>query len=269
MNATFRSITSSRLTRRAMLGRMLALPLLPALSTLAACTPNGQSGAPSAGTPSADAANPPRSDSPNTSSAPKGGLKTLEVATVYAYLGYLPLYAAIQRGHLRERGLNLEIREFKAGVADVLIGSYDHVLKLREQGMDVVATGNVEAMYAYALMAKKGSPHTALDALAGQKLGTTGPGSSTDINLRYGLKQRGIDPDRGVELISVGGGVPGRPRLPKPRIPAPLRRAAPRLAEGERGKHSRLPGGAGDRRSGAPGRPDGGAGRRPRQVHGH
>jgi NitT/TauT family transport system substrate-binding protein len=145
-------------------------------------------------------------------------LKTLEVATVYAYLGYLPLYAAIQRGHLRERGLALEIREFKGGgdagkafvggAADVLIGSYDHVLKLREQGLDVVAAANVEATYAYALMAKKGSPHTSLDALQGTKIGMTGPGSSTDINLRYGLKQRGIDPDRGAELISVGGGGP-------------------------------------------------------------
>ena len=94
------------------------------------------------------------------------------------------------------------------GAADVLIGSYDHVLKLREQGMDVVATANVEATYAYALMAKKGSPHTGLERLSGTKLGTTGPGSSTDINLRFGLKQRGIDPDCQVELISVGGGAP-------------------------------------------------------------
>lgn len=207
-----------RVTRRAMLGRLLALPLLPALAslpTLAACTPSdqpsGQTGAPSAGAPSS-------ADAPKTSSAPGSGLRTLEVATVYAYLGYLPLYAAIQRGHLRERNLALELREFKGGgdagkafvggAADVLIGSYDHVLKLREQGMDVVATGNVEAMYAYALMAKQGTPYTSLDALAAQKVGMTGPGSSTDVNLRYGFKQRGVDPDRGVELISVGGGGP-------------------------------------------------------------
>jgi len=213
MNTTHTTPTTPRPTRRAVLGQLLALPLLPALSTLAACTPGGQSNAP------AGPANAPAgSDAPKSSTAPSGGLKTLEVATVYAYLGYLPLYAAIQRGHLRERGLALELREFKGGgdagkafvggAADVLIGSYDHVLKLREQGMDVVATGNVEATYAYALMARKGTPHTALDRLQGQKLGTTGPGSSTDINLRYGLKQRGIDPDRGVELIAVGGGGP-------------------------------------------------------------
>ena len=61
------------------------------------------------------------------------------------------------------------------GAADVLIGSYDHVLKLRDQGMDVVATGNVEAMYAYALMAKQGSPYSSLDAVRKTKLGTTAP----------------------------------------------------------------------------------------------
>ena len=230
MNTTLTTPTSSRLTRRVMLGRLLALPLLPALSTLAACTPGGQSGGERAGAAGDGASTSPRSDAPKASSAPSTGLRTLEVATVYAYLGYLPLYAAIQRGHLRDRGLALEIREFKGGgdagkafvggAADVLIGSYDHVLKLREQGMDVVATGNVEATYAYALMAKQGTPHTSLDALQGTKLGTTGPGSSTDINLRYGLKQRGIDPDRGVELIAVGGGGPMMAALDNDQIAA-------------------------------------------------
>jgi ABC-type nitrate/sulfonate/bicarbonate transport system substrate-binding protein len=201
----------ARLTRRALLGRLLALPLLPALTTLAACTPGGQTGRQS------EALAP--TSAPGSSG---GGMKTLGVATVYPYLGYLPLYAAIQRGHLRDRGLALELTEFKGGgdagkafvggAADVLIGSYDHVLKLREQGLDVVATDNVEAMYAYALMAKRGSPYTGLESLQGRRLGTTGPGSSTDINLRYGLKQHDIDPDRQVELISVGGAARCWPR---------------------------------------------------------
>jgi NitT/TauT family transport system substrate-binding protein len=211
----------ARLTRRALLGRLLVVPFVPALATLAACGTGSQAASQqptsSGGAPTA----PAPADAPKTSSAPAGGgsgLKTLQVAAVYPYLGYLPVYTAMQRGQLRDRGLALELREFKGGgdagkafvggAADVLIGSYDHVLKLREQGMDVVATGNVEAMYAYALMAKKGSPYVDLDTVQGKKLGTTGPGSSTDINLRFGLKQRGIDPDRQAELISVGGGGP-------------------------------------------------------------
>lgn len=203
----------SRISRRALLGQLTALALVPALATLAACTPAGRSEG------SAPASAPAPADAPKSGTAPSAStLKTLEVATVYPYLGYLPLYAAIQRGHLKDRGLALELREFKGGgdagkafvggATDVLIGSYDHVLKLREQGQDVIATGNVEATYAYALMAKKSAGLTGLESLSGRKLGTTGPGSSTDINLRYGLKQRGIDPDRQVELISVGGGAP-------------------------------------------------------------
>jgi NitT/TauT family transport system substrate-binding protein len=205
----------ARLSRRALLGRLLVLPFVPALATLAACGTGSQTGG------SGAVVAPTSADAPTTSSAPAAGgtsLKTLQVAAVYPYLGYLPVYTAMQRGHLRDRGLALELREFKGGgdagkafvggAADILIGSYDHVLKLREQGMDVLATGNVEAMYAYALMAKKGSPYVNLEATQGKKLGTTGPGSSTDINLRFGLKQRGIDPDRQAELISVGGGGP-------------------------------------------------------------
>lgn len=195
-----RLIPGAKVSRRTLLRQAMIVPFLPTLATLAACTTSSQS---TTSQPSAPAA---------------GTLTTLKVATVYPYLGYLPLYTAMQRGHLRERGLAVETVEFKGGgdagkafvggAADVLIGSYDHVLKLRDQGMDVVATANVEAMYAYALMAKRGSPYTSLDGLARQKLGTTGPGSSTDINLRYGLKQRNIDPDREVELVSVGGGGP-------------------------------------------------------------
>ncbi|MCC7369451.1 MAG: ABC transporter substrate-binding protein [Chloroflexi bacterium] len=208
---------SARRSRRALLGQMAALAVLPAVGSLAACTPGGRTEP--AGKPAAPATAPAPADAPKSGTAPvPGALKTLEVATVYPYLGYLPLYAAMQRGHLKDRGLALELREFKGGgdagkafvggAADVLIGSYDHVLKLRDQGMDVVAVANVEATYAYALMAKKSATLTGLEALAGTKLGTTGPGSSTDINLRFGLKQRGIDPERGVELISVGGGAP-------------------------------------------------------------
>lgn len=219
--------TSPRLTRRALLGRALALSLAPAMASLAACGPGSQAGTSGRSTGDAPAGAPAQPGAAKPTSAPGGavgapaqsvGPKTLQVAAVYPYLGYLPVYTAMQRGHLGQRGLALELREFKGGgdagkafvggASDVLIGSYDHVLKLRDQGMDVVATGNVEAMYAYALMAKKGSPYASLESVQGKKLGTTGPGSSTDINLRYGLKQRGIDPDRGVELISVGGGGP-------------------------------------------------------------
>jgi NitT/TauT family transport system substrate-binding protein len=202
-----------RISRRSLLGQLAALVLVPTLATLAACTPSSRSES------SAPAAAPAPADAPKSGTAPSASsLKTLQVATVYPYLGYLPLYAAMQRGHLKDQGLTLELREFKGGgdagkafvggAADVLIGSYDHVLKLREQGMDVIATANVEATYAYALMARKSAGLAGLESLAGRKLGTTGPGSSTDINLRYGLKQRGIDPDRQVELISVGGGAP-------------------------------------------------------------
>ena len=210
------SSTGARVTRRSLIGQLAALALVPTLATvgtLAACSPAGRSDS------AAPASAPAPVDAPKSGTVPSASaLKTLEVATVYPYLGYLPLYAAMQRGHLKDRSLALELREFKGGgdagkafvggAADVLIGSYDHVLKLREQGMDVVATANVEATYAYALMAKKSAGLTGLEALAGRKLGMTGPGSSTDINLRYGLKQRGIDPERQVELISVGGGAP-------------------------------------------------------------
>jgi len=206
-------------TRRAMLGRTLLLALGAPLALSAACRPSNGGGQPSSGSAGAPATAAPSAGGQTGGGLANGGaVKELKVATVYPYLGYLPLYTAMQRGFMKDQGLELELVEFKGGgdaakafvggASDVLIGSYDHVLKLREQGMDVVATANVEAMYAYALMAKKGSPYTTLESMKGQKIGTTGPGSSTDINVRYGLQQRSINPERDAELISVGGGGP-------------------------------------------------------------
>ena len=222
-----RSTPRRLVTRRRMLARTLLVALSAPLALSAACQPQGGASGPAAGgggQPSAPKAPEAGKPAPSGQAAPAGqaggtaSLKTLKVATVYPYLGYLPLYTAMQRGFLTDQGLELELVEFKGGgdaakafvggASDVLIGSYDHVLKLREQGMDVVATANVEAMYAYALMAKKGAPYTSLESLKAKKIGTTGPGSSTDINVRFGLKQRGVDPEREAELISVGGGSP-------------------------------------------------------------
>lgn len=200
-----------RISRRRLLGAAALLPLA------AAC----------AGTATPTAAPGRAGESPATA---KADARTLTVATVYAYLGYLPLYAAIQRGHLADANLKLEISEFKGGgdagkafvggATDLLIGSYDHTLKLRDQGLDVVATGNVEARYAYALMALQGTPYTSFESLAGQTIGTTGPGSSTDINIRYELKQQNLDPERDVRLLAVGGGAPMLAALERGQIQA-------------------------------------------------
>ena len=95
------SSKGARVTRRSLLGQLAALAMVPTLATvgtLAACTPSGR---PDAAGPAPASA---QADAPKSGAAPSAStLKTLEVATVYPYLGYLPLYAAIQRGQLSEQ----------------------------------------------------------------------------------------------------------------------------------------------------------------------
>src|SRR5262245_20092304 len=104
MNTILPAPTPTRLTRRALLGRMLVLPLVPALATLTACSPGSQPGTSGARQPTSPGGASAPADAPKTSSAPGGGagLKTLQVAAVYPYLGYLPVYTAMQRGQLKD-----------------------------------------------------------------------------------------------------------------------------------------------------------------------
>ena len=207
-------------------------PAAPPPTVASAPRPSAPAGTPAAGASPAGgpAAARPTVGESAPSKAPPGGARALRAATVYAYLGYLPVYAAIQRRHLAEVGLSLDIAEFKGGgdagkafvggATDVLIASYDQTLKLREEGLDVVATANVEATYAYALMARKPTPYVTIESLKGKTIGTTGPGSSTDINIRYALKQRGLDAERDVTLLAVGGGAPMLAALDRDQIQA-------------------------------------------------
>lgn len=134
--------------------------------------------------------------------------------------GKLPIYVAEQQGFLKAAGISIDILEFRSGgevvkaflggSADFCICAADHVIILRNRGLDVKILAGLDAHFPNALVAREGSPFTDVESLKGRKIGITSPGSSTDNLLRWALVKAGLDPEKDVDIVSVGTGAPMR-----------------------------------------------------------
>jgi len=149
----------------------------------------------------------------NAAAAPTN-IVSIKVGIPAYYEGFLPVYAALEKGYFTENGLKVEVitfagggaagQAFVAGGIDLCLCSFDHVLKLQSQGLDAVAIGGIEEYNAYALIAKKGQITKGIAGLRGKKVGITTPGSATDITMRYEIKKAGLDV-KDITLASIGG----------------------------------------------------------------
>jgi NitT/TauT family transport system substrate-binding protein len=138
-----------------------------------------------------------------------------------------PVYIAEAAGYMAEEGIDLELTEVDSGalgIAALISGGVQFVdadpfqaVQLLSQGKSVQFVYNLTkrvtldmVMHSEVVKAKNVSRSTPIAqrfaALRGLKLGITKPGAATDVYLRYYLKRAGIDADRDVQIVSVGGG---------------------------------------------------------------
>ena len=160
-----------------------------------------------------------------TAQAPR--VKIVEAHTGTIFMA--PVFIAEAAGYFAEEGIDLELFEVGSGAlataalvsGQVQITDIDpfQAVELRRQGKQVLFIYNLTkrvtldmVMHPEVARAKGISRTTPLAqrlaALRGLKLGITSPGAATDVYLRYYLKRAGIDPDRDVQIIAVGGGGP-------------------------------------------------------------
>ena len=149
-------------------------------------------------------------------SAPAAAETTLKLAVSGLSEGKLPLYVAEQQGYFKAAGLKVDIIEFKSGGAavqafvgngvDLCVCAGNHVITLRQRGLDVKLLVGLDAHFPNTLAARPGTPYTDLKSLKGRKIGITSPGSSTDDLLRWAAKRIGLDPDSDFQIVSIGTG---------------------------------------------------------------
>ncbi|MDR7484633.1 MAG: ABC transporter substrate-binding protein [Armatimonadota bacterium] len=138
-----------------------------------------------------------------------------------------PVYIAEAAGYMAEEGIDLELIEVDSGalgIAALVSGQVQffdadpfQAVQLRRQGRQILFIYNLTkrvtldlVMHPEVARARNVSRSTPLAqrlaALRGLKLGITRPGAATDVYMRYYLKRAGLNPDRDVQIVTVGGG---------------------------------------------------------------
>ncbi len=208
----------------ARLSKVHALAAAAAL-LLAACggaAPPGVSGgasasaakpAASASAPAgASSATPAASSSAQAKPGTSGGDK---ITVVYNSpdSGYLPLWVGQDTDIFQKHGLTVDLQLVSNGnqsMAALLSGQVQFVqsggsaaLSPAADGADLTVLTTIIPVYSYLL---ESTPDIKTPAdLKGKKLGVSSFGDSSDLATRYSLKKLGIDPDKDVSILAIGG----------------------------------------------------------------
>ena len=137
-----------------------------------------------------------------------------------------PVYVAMEKGIFQKEGIDFSYTEIDSGalgVATVISGDVDisdidpmNVARLRERGQSLIMFYNIvnrvtmDLIVRNEILQKAGvnrasSLETRYRVLDGLNIGVTRPGAATDVFARYFLIRAGLNPDRDVNLIQVGG----------------------------------------------------------------
>lgn len=140
---------------------------------------------------------------------------------------YVPIYVAQKLGYFAEEGLDVEVIVFQKGGsaaltavlgrdADAYVGLPAVAIRARSKGQHVQAFASVQTQFGSTVVIDGASAKNAgvsatsplsvrAQALKGLKIGVTGPGSTTDLLVRYLAKDAGLSPDKDLTIMPIGG----------------------------------------------------------------
>jgi NitT/TauT family transport system substrate-binding protein len=140
--------------------------------------------------------------------------QTVKIGTTPSFI-FLPLYAADQLGYFKGEGITAQFVDFEGGaeVTTAMVGGsidtggtmVERPLILAEKGFGAKNLMALENRNPLHLVIRKDHPAKEVKDLKGTKLGMTRAGSGTDLSLRALLKDAGLEPDRDVAIIGIGG----------------------------------------------------------------
>jgi NitT/TauT family transport system substrate-binding protein len=155
-----------------------------------------------------------------------GAITTLKVASA-PNVFLAALYVARDDGLFTKERLKVDIAQVESGndsIAALASGGaqfadigFEDLVEMREQGddsvllvRDILDRVTLTLVMRKEIAAQKGVTATSplparLAALRGLKIGITSPGAPTDTYMRYYLRSAGMNPERDVQIIPVGG----------------------------------------------------------------
>jgi len=138
-----------------------------------------------------------------------------KINAIYASLAgdHAALYVAQEMGLFRKYGLDVNL-SYTAGAAQVIqtmmagenqiaTAGGSGVVDADFGGADLVAVAGMVNMPAFYIVVQP--EIKSIQELRGKPVGVTRFGSSTDFTMRYILKKAGLDPDKDVPLLQMGG----------------------------------------------------------------
>ena len=138
------------------------------------------------------------------------------IALPVASLKSMPIYVAQERGLFKKRGVDVDVitsrgggeamKAYIAGEVQIIATGFPEVGLLRKRGVDVELFFAQTTRVPFALISRKDLNVKSVVDLKGKTIAVTSPGSLTANLARYFVKDAGLDPDRDVSLVSVGGG---------------------------------------------------------------
>jgi NitT/TauT family transport system substrate-binding protein len=142
--------------------------------------------------------------------------ETIKIALPVSSLESMPIYIAQDKGFFAKHGVEVEViasrgggeamKAFISGDVQLVGTGFPEVGLMREHGVDVELFFAQTKGVPFALLVRKDLGIKSVAELKGKNVAVTSPGSLTANITRYLLKQAGLDADRDVGLISVGGG---------------------------------------------------------------
>lgn len=145
-------------------------------------------------------------------------LTTVRLSRAVSSISGIAVIIAQEEGMFAKKGLKVDIVDFKGGApavqaimsgdVDGCLCAGDHVVNLTSRGFPAEIYVGLSDKHGYVLMGPPDSTATDLKSLKGKRIGITSPGSQTDNTLRYDLREKGMNADTDVQIISVGNGGP-------------------------------------------------------------
>jgi NitT/TauT family transport system substrate-binding protein len=140
----------------------------------------------------------------------------VKIALPVSSLESMPIYVAQDKGLFKNHEVNVDViasrgggeamKAYLAGEVQIVATGFPEVGLMRARDVDVELFFAQMSRAPFALITRRDTDVVSAAELKGKTIAVTSPGSLTANLTRYFVREAGLDPDRDVGLVSVGGG---------------------------------------------------------------
>ncbi len=142
--------------------------------------------------------------------------ESVKIALPVASLESMPIYISQANGLFKKHNVEVDVitsrgggeamKAFISGDVQIVATGFPEVGLMRAHNVDVELFFAQTSRVPFAMIGRKDLDLKSVADLKGKTIAVTSPGSLTANLARYFVKEAGLDPDKDVSLVSVGGG---------------------------------------------------------------